>query len=76
MWLRGSQSANEIEPIDGLVHARRRSAGRSVISAPRAWCHDVGGYGMSRRTKMLAGSVDSVWVNAAMNPPLRTARPM
>jgi Alkaline phosphatase PhoX len=33
-------------------------------------------YGMSRRTKMLAGSVVSVWVNAAMNPPLRTARPM
>jgi hypothetical protein len=38
--------------------------------------HDVGVYGMSRRTKMLAGSVVSVCVNAAMNPPLRTARPM
>jgi hypothetical protein len=58
------------------VRPFRRAVGRRGTSAPQARFEDVPVYGMSRRTKMLAGSVASVWVKAAMKPPVRTARPM
>jgi len=56
--------------------AARPRRGTEGNSAPQARFEDVPVYGMSRRTKMLAGSVASVWVKAAVKPPVRTARPM